>query len=153
MKSAWICSLALIVAGCGAQHEQTDPQATASANTSSPAAVAANVTPANAEFTDERLGLPRYPGATEVEKSRKRYQSATGEMLTVYFQTSDTPAQVAAFYQAEGAKVGTISDSTPPTAPMQFLTIDRPDHSQSAVKAWTEKGATLFSLQRFFPAK
>ncbi len=145
--------MALIVAGCGAQHEKVDPQATGSAGASSPVAITANASPADAEVTDDRIGLPRYPGATEVEKSRSRYQSATGEMLSVTYRTSDTPAQVAAFYQAEGAKVGAISDSTPPTAPMQFLTVDRPDHSQSAVKAWTEKGATLVILQRFFPAK
>ncbi len=105
-------------------------------------------------MTDEKIGLPPYPGATEVEYSRVKLHSDIGDTFSVSYQTSDSPTQVAAFYQAEAAKFGTLQEQRSTSEQMTSVSVNRTDGSQSAIRAMTDrKGATIISIHRFFPAK
>ena len=66
--------------------------------------------PSQGEVTDENIGLPAYPGAREVEYTRVKLHSDMGDTFSVSYQTADSPAQVAAFYESEGAKTGTLKE-------------------------------------------
>ena len=152
MNWALVCLFAISLAGCGARHESTSAAATAT--TSEDAAVAAPKPP-QGEVTDEKIGLPVYPGATEVEYTRVRMHNDTGDSYSISYKTTDTPMQVAAFYRAEGAKLGTLQkESIAIGEQLQSVGIDRTDGSRSATQAATVgKGVTAISLHRFIPAK
>ncbi|MDP9193645.1 MAG: hypothetical protein M3P06_18275 [Acidobacteriota bacterium] len=106
-------------------------------------------------MTDEKIGLPAYPGATEVEYTRVRMHNDTGDTYSVSYKTSDSPAQVAAFYRAEGAKLGTLQEGSLAVGEqLQSVGVNRTDGSRSAIQAATDKkGVTVISLHRFIPAK
>jgi type IV pilus biogenesis protein CpaD/CtpE len=147
MNWALVCLFAISLAGCGARHESTSAAA--------PAKTSAPTPPAQGEVTDEKIGLPSYPGATEVEYTRVRMHNDTGDTYSVHYKTSDSPAQVAAFYRVEGAKLGTLQkDSIAIGEQLQSVGVDRTDGSRSAIQASTDgKGVTIISLHRFIPAK
>lgn len=152
MNRALVCLFAISLAGCGARHES--PSAAAPVKTSEDAAVAAPKPP-QGDVTDEKIGLPAYPGATEVEYTRVRMHNDTGDTYSVSYKTSDSPMQVAAFYRAEGAKLGTLQKGSLVLGEqLQSVGVDRTDGSRSAIQAATDgKGVTVISLHRFIPAK
>lgn len=151
MKKHLTCVLAIFLAGCGA-HEGND-HAEAHASKASEPPVVAKTTP-QGEVTDEKIGLPAYPNAKEVEYSRVKLQTDVGTTFSVAYQTSDSPAQVADFYRAEAGKVGTLKESIATNDLLKSVAVDRTDGSQSVVKAMRDnKGATIVTLHRFFPAK
>ena len=151
MNWALVCLFAISLAGCGARHE-SDSAATP-AKSSEVAAVAAK--PPQGDVTDEKIGLPAYPGATEAEHTRVRMHNDTGDTYSVFYKTSDSPAQVAAFYREEGAKLGTLQkESLAVGEQLQSVGVDRTDGSRSAIQASTDgKGVTVIALHRFIPAK
>ncbi|MGZ5441358.1 MAG: hypothetical protein ACXW5U_05470 [Thermoanaerobaculia bacterium] len=158
MKSALIYVFAVLLIGCGTGEDAN--HASASASGSSPEEVlqdtsgAAQTPPAQGEVTDEKIGLPAYPGAREVEYSRVKLHTDIGDTFSVSYQTSDSPAQVAAFYQTEAAKLGTLQEQPSTSDQLKSVSVNRTDGSQSAIKAMTDrKGATIISIHRFFPAK
>ena len=152
MNWALVCLFAISLAGCGARHESTS--AATPAKASEDAAVAA-ANPPQGDVTDEKIGLPVYPGATEVEHTRVSMHNDTVDTYSVYYKTSDSPAQVAAFYRAEGAKLGTLQqDSLSVGEQLQSVGVDRTDGSRSAIQASTDgKGVTVIALHRSIPAK
>lgn len=116
--------------------------------------VAAQAPRSHGEVTDERIGLPAYPNAKEVEYSRVKLHADIGDTFSVSYQTSDSPTQVAAFYQAEAAKVGALKKPVSTSEQLKSLAVDRTDGSQSAIQAMSNgKGTTIISVHRFFPAK
>ena len=148
----------ILLVGCGARQESVDSSAPAKdaapAKVAQESAVTAPVPAAQGEVTDDKIGLPPYPGATEVEQSRVSMHTGTGDSYSVYYMTTDSPAQVAAFYQAEGAKVGTLKESINLGEQLKSVGIDRTDGTVSGVQARTDgKGKTVISLHRLFPAK
>lgn len=153
MNWALVCLFAISLAGCGARPESTS--AATPAKASEDASSAAPAPPAQGEVTDEKIGLPVYPGATEVEYSRVALHSSTSDTFSVSYRTSDSPAKVAAFYRTEGAKLGTLhKESLSLGEQLQSVGIDRTDGSRSAIQAATDrKGVTVISLHRSFPAK
>jgi hypothetical protein len=153
MNWALVCLCAIFLVGCGARHESTS--AAAPAKASQDAAESAQAPAAQGEVTDEKIGLPAYPGATEVEHTRVSMHNDTGATYSVSYKTSDSPAQVAAFYRAEGAKLGTLQkESLAVGELLQSVGVDRTDGSRSAIQAATDKkGVTVISLHRFIPAK
>ena len=152
MNWALVCLFALSLAGCGARHEA--PSTAAPAKTSEDVAVAAPKPP-QGEVTDEKIGLPVYPGATEVEYTRVKMHNDTGDSYSIYYKTADSPMQVAAFYRTEGAKLGTLQkESIAVGEQLQSVGVDRTDGTRSAIQARTDgKGVTIISLHRFIPAK
>lgn len=58
------------------------------------------MTVGTAEVSEADLGLPRYPNAKRQEGS-VQLSTAEGSMSTYLFKTSDTPAQVMAFYHGK----------------------------------------------------
>jgi hypothetical protein len=148
MNWAPVCLLAISLAGCGARHESTSTAAPAKAAVDAPK-------PPQGEVTDEKIGLPVYPGATEVEYTRVKMHNDTGDSYSIYYKTADSPAQVAAFYRTEGAKLGTLQkESLAVGEQLQSVGVDRTDGSRSAIQARTDgKGVTIISLHRFIPAK
>ena len=152
MNWALVCLFAISLAGCGARHESTS--AAAPEKTSEGAAEAAPKPP-QGDVTDEKIGLPVYPGATEVEHTRVRMHNDTGDTYSVFYKTTDSPMQVAAFYRTEGAKLGTLQkDSIAVGEQLQSVGVDRTDGSRSAIQATTDgKGVTVITLHRFIPAK
>ena len=158
MKSALICLFAMFLIGCETGEDAN--HAPASVSGSSPEEVsqdesgAPQTSPGGGEVTDEKIGLPAYPGAREVEYSRVKLHADIGETFSVSYQTSDSPTQVAAFYQAEGAKLGTLQEQPSTSDQLKSVSVNRTDGSQSAIKAMTDgKGVTIISIHRFFPAK
>jgi hypothetical protein len=152
MNWALVCLFAISLAGCGGRQESTS--AAAPAKVSEDASVAAPAPPAQGEVTDEKIGLPAYPGATEVEYTRVKLHSDIGDTFSVTYRTSDTPTQVAAFYRVEAAKLGTMKNPVSTSDLLKSVAVDRTDGSQSAIQARTDgKGATIISLHRFIPAK
>ena len=154
MNRSLVSLLIIILAGCGGRDEAASAAGAASAK-ASPDAVAAPVSPAQGAVTDEKIGLPVYPGATEVEHTRVMMHNDTGETFSVFYQTSDSPAQVADFYRSEGAKLGTLQkDSLAVGEQLRSVGVDRTDGSRSAIQATTEgKGTTVIALHRFIPKK
>lgn len=151
MNWALVCLFAISLAGCGARPESTSAAAPAK---SEDASVAAPAPPAQGEVTDEKIGLPAYPGAKEVEYTRVKLHSDIGDTFSVTYTTTDTPTQVADFYRVEAAKLGTMKNSVATSELLKSVAVDRTDGSQSAIQARTDgKGATIISLHRFFPAK
>jgi hypothetical protein len=144
-----VCLFAIVLAGCGAR-----PEATSAAAKSQDESVAAPK-PAQGDVSDEKIGLPAYPGAAEVEYTRVRMHNDTGDTYSVSYKTSDSPAQVADFYRVEGAKLGTLQkESLAVGEQLQSVGVDRTDGSRSAIQAATDgKGVTVISLHRFIPAK
>ncbi len=151
MNWALGCLLAISLAGCGARHEST----TAAAPAKTPEDVAVATKPPQGDVTDEKIGLPAYPGATEVEYTRVRMHNDTGDTYSVFYKTADSPMQVAAFYRTEGAKLGTLQkESLAVGEQLQSVGVDRTDGSRSAIQATTDgKGVTVITLHRFIPAK
>lgn len=105
-------------------------------------------------MTDEKIGLPAYPGAKEIEGSRIKLHSDIGDTFSVSYQTADSPTQVAAFYQTEAARLGTLKESVATSDQLKSVSVDRTDGSQSAIRAMIDrKGATIITIHRFFPSK
>ena len=147
MKSALVCLSVVLAAGCGHHEDGGHHAAPAAAKAQAPAAPKSDV-------TDEQIGLPAYPGATEVEYSRVKLHNEMGDSYSIYYLTADTPTQVAAFYRAEGAKLGTVKEPMAVGDLLKSISVDRADGTQSAIQARTDgKGKTLVSLHRFFPVK
>jgi hypothetical protein len=149
---SWVrfCIFAVVLAGCGGPEniEQVAPSASDTATATAPAAAASS------SVTDEKIGLPVYPGATEVEQSRVALRTGTGDTYGVAYRTSDSPAKVAAFYEAEGVKLGTLMESLNIGEELRSVGVDRTDGSKSSVKAAADgKGTTIISIHRLFPAK
>ena len=155
MKKNWLPLALVFLAGCGGHQNE----AASSGPGAAPAAAveqsaAAAPAPAQGEVTDEKIGLPAYPGSTEVEFSRLKMHSEVGDSFNVSYLTTDSPAQVAAFYQAEAAKVGTLQETLPSNEFLKSVSVNRTDGTQSAIQARSDgKGKTLVSVHRFFPAK
>jgi len=150
MKSALLCVSVVLLTACGAHedagHRPSPPTASTAAATPAPAA--------HGEVTDERIGLPVYPGAKEIEYSRIKLHSDIGDTYSVRYTSNDSPAQVAAFYRAEGEKVGKLKESVATSEQLKSVGVDRTDGTQSAIQAMTDnKGVTVISLHRFFPSK
>jgi hypothetical protein len=104
--------------------------------------------------TDEKIGLPAYPGAKEVEYSRVKLHSDIGDTYSVLYMSDDSPAKVAAFYRAESEKVGKLKEPVATNELLKSIAVDRTDGTQSAVQAMIDnKGKTVISMHRFFPAK
>jgi hypothetical protein len=157
MKSALVYVFAMLLIGCGADenadHASASERGSSPANVSQDTSGAVQTPAAQGKVTDEKIGLPAYPGAREVEYSRVKLQSDIGETFSVSYQTSDSPTQVAAFYQAEAAKLGTLQEQPSTSEQLKSVSVNRTDGSQSAVQAMTDrKGATIISIHRFFPA-
>lgn len=155
MNRSLVSLLIIILAGCGGRDEAATAAGAASAKASQDASDAAPVAPAQSAVTDERIGLPVYPGATLVEHSQVSMHNATGETLSVFYKTSDSPAQAAAFYRTEGAKLGTLQkDSLAVGEQLQSVGVDCTDGSRLAIQATTDgKGTTVIALHRFIPKK
>lgn len=152
------CVLTLSLAACTA-HDDAD-NLSAAATDPAPgkafqdATIAPPAAPAQGEVTDEKIGLPGYPGATEIEYSRVRLHSDVGDSFGVSYQTADSPTQVAAFYQIEAAKLGTLKESMSTSELLKSVAVDRTDGTTSAIQARTDgKGNTIVSIHRFFPTK
>lgn len=151
MKTIWACALVSLLAACGAKENADQRAAQASPSGSSTAAAPPA---AQGEVTDERIGIPSYPGATEAPSSRFKLSTGTGTTFTVSFVTTDSPVQVAAFYQTELAKIGTLEESINVGEQLKTVAARRPDGSLSSIRAATDgKGRTVLALYRFFPAK
>jgi hypothetical protein len=149
MSWARFCVFAMVLAGCGGPEniEQVAPSASDAATATAPTAASSSV-------TDEKIGLPVYPGATEVAQSRVALRTRTGDTYGVAYRTSDSPAQVAAFYEAEGVKLGTLMESLNISNELRSVGVDRTDGSKSSVQAAADgKGMTIISIHRLFPAK
>jgi hypothetical protein len=154
MKSALVCVFAMFLAGCGAHEDAGRGPADTAAKASPRSPAVAQTAPARGEVSDEKIGLPAYPGATEVEYSRVKLHTDIGDTFSVAYQSSDSPTQVAAFYRAEAAKVGTLKESIATSELLKSVAVDRTDGSQSAVQATSNgKGTTVISVHRFFPVK
>jgi hypothetical protein len=155
MNRSLVPLLIIILAGCGGRDEAASAAGAASAKASPDASVAAPVSAAQGAVTDEKIGLPVYPGATEVEHTRVMMHNDTGETFSVFYKTSDSPAQVADFYRVEGAKLGTLQkDSLVVGEQLRSVGVDRTDGSRSAIQATTDgKGTTVIALHRFIPRK
>ena len=157
MKNTLIGILAIFLAGCGAPEqagEVSTPADSAPPMASQDESVAAQPAPAQGDVTDEKIGMPAYPGASEVEYTRVKQHSDVGDTYSVSYRTSDSPTQVAAFYQAEAAKVGKLKQSMATSELLKSVSVDRTDGSQSAIQAMTDgKGTTIISVHRFFPSK
>lgn len=155
MKWTLVCISAMFLAGCGAPdhaEESSTSAVSAPAGASQDEAVTEQAPPAQGEVTDEKIGLPAYPGATEVEYSRVRLQSDIGDTFSVSYRTPDSPTQVAEFYQAEAAKLGKMKEPRATSEQLKSVAVDRTDGSQSAIQAMTDgKGVTIISVHRFFP--
>jgi len=159
-KMNWpiVCVLTMSLAACGAQGDAGNMPASATdpapGKAFQDATIAPPAAPAQGEVTDEKIGLPVYPGATEVEYSRVKLHSDVGDAFSVAYQTTDSPTQVAAFYQLEAAKLGTMKESMSTSELLKSVAVDRTDGSTSTIQARTDgKGNTLVSIHRFFPAK
>jgi hypothetical protein len=157
MKSTLFSLSIVLFASCGGREQGSD--ATAAPDHPSPkppaaAAAAASVAPAQGEITDERIGLPIYPGATEVEYSRVKLHMNMGDTFSVAYRTTDTPTQVADFYRAQTASLGTAKPSIATSDLLKTLAVDRTDGTQSVIKAMGDnKGSTIITIHRFFPKK
>ena len=148
MNWALACFIAASVAGCGS-NRQPEGAAGSGADKVVPAQAGQ---PVNSGVTDEQIGLPVYPGAKEVEYSRVKLTTDIGESYGVSYTTSDTPLQVAAFYQAEAAKLGKLREAMPTGDQLQSIAVDRTDGTQSAIQAMAgAKGSTIVTIHRFFP--
>jgi hypothetical protein len=147
MKLALIGLFSLLLIACGGRERAAD---TADARAiPSEAKAKAPIS----SITDEQIGMPAYPNATEVEYSRVKLRMDVGETFSVAYKSTDTPVQVAEFYRAEAPKVGTLKRSMSPSDLLQTVSIDRTDGSQSTIKAMSDgKGATVITIHRFFPA-
>ncbi|MEO8217512.1 MAG: hypothetical protein ABI718_10570 [Acidobacteriota bacterium] len=155
MKYGWVLLFAIALSGCGAHRDEVSTPA-AGSKTAVPEQQSSLAVPARSpsEVTDEKIGLPPYPGAKEVEYSRVRLHTDTGDSFGVAYQTTDSPSQVAAFYKAEGAKVGTLEETPATSELLKSVGVDRTDGTRSAVQAMTDgKGVTVVTVHRFFPAK
>lgn len=152
MRLGSLLVAAALLAGCGSPASGGEG---AQASDSSQATPATAPAPAPAsEVTDEKIGLAAYPGAQEVEFSRVKLSTDIGDTYTVVYQSTDSPAKVAAFYEEEGAKLGKLKERIPTGDQMKAVSIDRDDGSQSSVRAMIDaKGRTVVSIHRFFPAK
>jgi hypothetical protein len=147
MKTTFAALFTLCFVACGARETAEAP---ASVTTASVAAAEAAV-PSQA-FTDEQLGLPPYPGATERPNSRFRAQTAQGETLTVFSITSDSPTQVTAFYRVEMAKLGTVDEGISSGERLMSISVQRNDGSMSGMQAARgENEQTVISLLRLTP--
>jgi len=143
MNRARVCFVAVFLISCGAREHAGDVPASA-----------AKKPAAQGEVTDEKIGLPAYPKAEEVEYSRVHLHTEVGDTYSVSYKTADSPTQVAAFYQTETAKLGTLKESISTSELLKSVAVDRTDGSQSAIQARTDnKGATIITVHRFFPAK
>jgi hypothetical protein len=148
----------MLLAGCGADEASTaQPSATttlAPAKATQDAAVAVPAVPAAGEATNEKIGLPIYPGAKEVESTRFGLHTGTGDTFTVSYRTSDSPTLVADYYRAEATKLGTLEESLNIGTELKSVAVKRPDGSTSGARAVRgENGVTIISVFRIFPAK
>ena len=148
MKTTSVALLVLFLAACG-RHEPSDAMVP---KAEEPVAATAAATAQTQAFSDEELGLRPYPGATEMANSRLLAHTAQGESYTVLSTTADSPAQVAAFYRAELAKLGTVDEGISIGDQLQSLSVQRSDGSMSGMQARTDgKGPTVISLHRLIP--
>ncbi len=106
------------------------------------------------DVTDEKIGLPPYPGAKEIEHSRLKLRSGMSETFSVHYRSSDSPTQIAEYYRAEGVKVGTLEEAIVLGDQLKTVSIVRGDGSRSIVQAAIDgKGNTIISMHRSFPFK
>ncbi|MEO8381212.1 MAG: hypothetical protein ABI779_16250 [Acidobacteriota bacterium] len=155
MRTVWICVAAMLFAGCGArENADHGTEATSNPSNRSRPSPAAGVAAPQNEVTDERVGAPVYPGAEEVESSRYKLSTPSGVTYTVSYRTPDTPTQVAAFYRAEFANLGTLKESISTGEQLKTVAVDRTDGTQSIIRASTDgKHPTVIAVFRFYPAK
>jgi len=151
MRTTSVCLMALLLAACGARERVE--KSPAAAATPDATGVAEAMTSAS-EVTDEKIGLPAYPGASEVASSRLKLSLGTGVTYTVSFYSTDSPAKVAAFYRSEASTLGTLEESINLGEDLQTVSIVRADGSRSVVRAAKDgKGQTVIALMRAFPLK
>jgi hypothetical protein len=147
MRKAWVCLVALLLAACGAREHADHVAADATAAVPPPAAAAGA-----SEVTDEKLGTPLYPGATEIPSSRQKMSLGVGTTFTVSFTTKDSPAQVAAFYQAALGKLGTIEESINLGEQLKSVAVNRTDGTKSSIRAAVDgANPTVITVYRTFP--
>ena len=152
MSNVWICAAALVLFGCGAR--ETADGAAVTTEKASPPAVAAAAPAGQNGVTDEMIGAPIYPGATEMASTRLRMSTGTGVTLSVIYRTPDTPVQVAKFFQEEFSKLGTLEESINVGDQLKSVAVRRADGSLSSIQASSDgKGPTAVAVYRFFPAK
>ncbi len=156
MKNALVVIFAMSLAACGggerAGVSDSPAEVPAQSDGTEVEQSADQPPPYQGEVTDEKIGLPVYPGATEVEYSRVKLQGATGDTFAVHYRTTDSPAKVEAFYKVEGAKLGTLKESITMGEQLKTVSVARPDGTHSAIQAATDgKGVTVISLHRLYP--
>ena len=145
MNWALVCLFAISLAGCGSlmrppprQHRQRRPRTRPWLHRN-----------LFRRSDDEKNRTCSYPARRKSSTPGQDAQRHRGHIQRLY-KTSDSPMQVAAFYRAEGAKLGTLQkESLAVGELLQSVGVDRTDGSRSAIQAATDgKGVTAISLHR-----
>ncbi len=95
----------------------------------------------NASVTADELALPEYPGAIRVPGTVKM-KTPANSLVTATYTTTDSPAEVIAFYRHKLGPQLTMSEHGTGTT----LSDDRDDHEKKVVTVREQNGTTKITL-------
>jgi hypothetical protein len=154
MKTSLGALTLVFLVSCGAHEEAHESANVASDNSHKAKASKAADSKYVDDPSDNRIGLPPYPGSKEFANSRVTLRTDIGETFGVSYETTASPTEVEAFYKTEAAKLGTLEESLALSDMLKSVAAKQPDGSTLAVQATSiGDGRTTISLHKFIPTK